>query len=100
MGRTSSKSSRQRCATRSASARRSHSCCSMSLGMCAPAVTFLRVSCMPPCRGSAGGLCVQKAGLIRIEVMHGVTLGSLGKSEPEHYGTLLVFELERQIEQF
>ncbi|MFZ1924777.1 MAG: type II 3-dehydroquinate dehydratase [Solirubrobacteraceae bacterium] len=40
------------------------------------------------------------AGLIRIEVMHGVNLDMLGKREPEHYGTLTLDELERQIEGF
>jgi 3-dehydroquinate dehydratase-2 len=40
------------------------------------------------------------AGLIRIEVMHGVNLDMLGKREPEHYGTLTLDELERQIETF
>jgi 3-dehydroquinate dehydratase-2 len=39
-------------------------------------------------------------GLIRIEVMHGVNLDMLGKREPEHYGTLTLDELERQIEGF
>jgi 3-dehydroquinate dehydratase-2 len=36
----------------------------------------------------------------RIEVMHGVNLDMLGKREPEHYGTLTLDELERQIETF
>jgi 3-dehydroquinate dehydratase-2 len=36
----------------------------------------------------------------RIEVMHGVNLDMLGKREPEHYGTLTLDELERQIEAF
>jgi 3-dehydroquinate dehydratase-2 len=40
------------------------------------------------------------AGLIRIEVMHGVNLDMLGKREPEHYGTLTLDELERKIEGF
>jgi 3-dehydroquinate dehydratase-2 len=40
------------------------------------------------------------AALIRIEVMHGVNLDMLGKREPEHYGTLTLDELERQIEGF
>jgi 3-dehydroquinate dehydratase-2 len=33
----------------------------------------------------------------RIEVMHGVNLDQLGSREPEHYGTLTLAELERQI---
>jgi 3-dehydroquinate dehydratase-2 len=32
--------------------------------------------------------------------MHGVNLNMLGKREPEHYGTLTLDELERQIEVF
>jgi 3-dehydroquinate dehydratase-2 len=40
------------------------------------------------------------AGPFRIEVMHGVNLNMLGKREPEHYGTLTLDELERQIEGF
>jgi 3-dehydroquinate dehydratase-2 len=40
------------------------------------------------------------AGPLRIEVMHGVNLDMLGKREPEHYGTLTLDELERQIEGF
>jgi 3-dehydroquinate dehydratase-2 len=36
----------------------------------------------------------------RIEVMHGVNLNMLGQREPEHYGTLTLGELERQIEGF
>jgi 3-dehydroquinate dehydratase-2 len=39
-------------------------------------------------------------GSFRIEVMHGVNLDMLGKREPEHYGTLTLDELERQIEGF
>jgi 3-dehydroquinate dehydratase II len=39
-------------------------------------------------------------GMFRIEVMHGVNLDMLGKREPEHYGTLTLDELERQIEGF
>ncbi len=38
--------------------------------------------------------------MLRIEVMHGVNLDMLGKREPEHYGTLTLDELERQIEGF
>ena len=33
----------------------------------------------------------------RVEVMHGVNLDQLGSREPEHYGTLTLAELERQI---
>lgn len=40
------------------------------------------------------------AALHRIEVMHGVNLDMLGKREPEHYGTLTLDDLERQIEAF
>jgi 3-dehydroquinate dehydratase II len=36
----------------------------------------------------------------RIEVMHGVNLDMLGHREPEHYGTLTLDNLERQIEAF
>jgi 3-dehydroquinate dehydratase II len=36
----------------------------------------------------------------RIEVMHGVNLDMLGRREVEHYGTLTLDELERQIEAF
>jgi 3-dehydroquinate dehydratase II len=39
-------------------------------------------------------------GTFRIEVMHGVNLDMLGKREPDHYGTLTLDELERQIEGF
>lgn len=39
-------------------------------------------------------------GLVRVEVMHGVNLDMLGKREPEHYGTLTLDELERQIDGF
>lgn len=38
--------------------------------------------------------------MFRIEVMHGVNLDMLGKRQPEHYGTLTLDELERQIEGF
>ncbi len=40
------------------------------------------------------------SGLVRIEVMHGVNLNMLGRREPEHYGTLTLDELEREIEGF
>jgi 3-dehydroquinate dehydratase-2 len=40
------------------------------------------------------------SGSFRIEVMHGVNLDMLGRREPEHYGTLTLDELERQIEGF
>lgn len=40
------------------------------------------------------------AAAFRIEVMHGVNLNMLGRREPEHYGTLTLDELERQIEGF
>jgi 3-dehydroquinate dehydratase II len=40
------------------------------------------------------------SGTFRIEVMHGVNLDMLGRREPEHYGTLTLDELERQIEGF
>ncbi|HEX5308269.1 MAG TPA: type II 3-dehydroquinate dehydratase [Solirubrobacteraceae bacterium] len=40
------------------------------------------------------------AATVRIEVMHGVNLNMLGKREPEHYGTLTLDELEREIEGF
>lgn len=33
----------------------------------------------------------------RIEVMHGVNLGQLGRRDPTHYGTLTFDELERSI---
>jgi 3-dehydroquinate dehydratase-2 len=33
----------------------------------------------------------------RIEVMHGVNLDQLGRRDPEHYGTLTLDALERQI---
>src|ERR1700691_3020333 len=74
----------------------------MRPGMCAPAVTCPPGSCTPPCRSyrRAGRLCLEMASLIRIEVMHGVNLDMLGKREPEHYGTLTLDELERQVEGF
>jgi 3-dehydroquinate dehydratase-2 len=37
---------------------------------------------------------------LRVEVMHGVNLDMLGRREPEHYGTLTLDELERQVEGF
>ncbi|MGN6373222.1 MAG: type II 3-dehydroquinate dehydratase [Solirubrobacteraceae bacterium] len=40
------------------------------------------------------------AALDRIEVMHGVNLDMLGRREPEHYGTLTLDDLERQIQAF
>jgi 3-dehydroquinate dehydratase-2 len=40
------------------------------------------------------------AGGYRIEVLHGVNLDMLGTREPEHYGTLTLGDLERQIEGF
>jgi 3-dehydroquinate dehydratase II len=40
------------------------------------------------------------ATLHRIEVMHGVNLDMLGRREPEHYGTLTLDDLQRQIEAF
>jgi 3-dehydroquinate dehydratase II len=39
-------------------------------------------------------------GAFRIEVMHGVNLDMLGRREREHYGTLTLDELERQVEGF
>ena len=38
--------------------------------------------------------------MLRVEVMHGVNLDMLGRREPEHYGTLTLDELERQVEGF
>jgi 3-dehydroquinate dehydratase II len=39
-------------------------------------------------------------GTYRVEVLHGVNLDQLGRREPEHYGTLTLAELERQVEDF
>jgi 3-dehydroquinate dehydratase-2 len=39
-------------------------------------------------------------GAYRVEVRHGVNLDQLGRREPEHYGTLTLSELERQVEGF
>lgn len=36
----------------------------------------------------------------RIEVMHGVNLDMLGRRDPDHYGTMSLLALERQIETF
>ena len=36
----------------------------------------------------------------RVEVMHGVNLDLLGRRAPEHYGTITLPELERQIKRF
>src|SRR5487761_1748034 len=60
-----------------------------------------RTSCAERC-----GSCTyhearpMSAGGHRIEVMHGVNLDMLGRRDPEHYGTLTLDELERQIESF
>lgn len=40
------------------------------------------------------------AAAFRIEVMHGVNLNMLHRRDPEHYGTLTLDELERQVEAF
>src|SRR5919108_56560 len=36
----------------------------------------------------------------RVEVLHGVNLDLLGRRDPEHYGTITLRELERQIRRF
>ncbi len=36
----------------------------------------------------------------RVEVMHGVNLDTLGRRDPEHYGTITLPELEREIKRF
>ena len=36
----------------------------------------------------------------RVEVMHGVNLDMLGRRDPEHYGSITLPELERQIKRF
>ncbi len=36
----------------------------------------------------------------RVEVLHGVNLDTLGRRDPEHYGTLTLNELELQIKRF
>ncbi|MEK6327950.1 MAG: type II 3-dehydroquinate dehydratase [Actinomycetota bacterium] len=36
----------------------------------------------------------------RVEVMHGVNLDILGRRPPDHYGTITLPELERQIKRF
>ena len=36
----------------------------------------------------------------RVEVMHGVNLDILGRRDPEHYGTITLPELEREIKRF
>jgi 3-dehydroquinate dehydratase-2 len=36
----------------------------------------------------------------RVDVLHGVNLGALGRRDPEHYGTLTLRELETQVSRF
>ena len=36
----------------------------------------------------------------RVEVLHGVNLGALGRRNPEHYGTITLSELEFKIKRF
>jgi 3-dehydroquinate dehydratase II len=36
----------------------------------------------------------------RVEILHGVNLDTLGRRDPEHYGTLTLSELEIQIKRF
>jgi len=36
----------------------------------------------------------------RVEVLHGVNLGALGRRNPEHYGTLNLAELQTQIKRY
>jgi 3-dehydroquinate dehydratase II len=36
----------------------------------------------------------------RVEVLHGVNLGMLGRRDPEHYGNLSLMELETRVKRF
>ena len=36
----------------------------------------------------------------RVEVLHGVNLGALGRRDPEHYGSLTLAELQTQIKRY
>jgi len=36
----------------------------------------------------------------RIEIMHGTNLGTLGRRDPEHYGTMTLTELENRVDGF